>query len=366
MSPILTLFAIRFALSLQLITEYDLPTVQGYMGFIQRTAEGSVRAMLKETAAALSSTSLTATDYMDDGTPIKLTITIDPDTGSATFDFTGTGPQVLGNHNAPPAVTYSAVIYSLRCLVSSEIPLNQGCLNPIRFIIPPGSILNPSPDAAVVGGNVLTSQRLVDVILKAFKACAASQGCMNNLTFGNEGFGYYETIAGGHGAGPTWDGKHGVHTHCTNTRITDPEILERRYPVMLHKFEIRKGSGGTGRRTGGCGLTRVIEPLEPLVMSILSERRSRRPYGMAGGGDGATGVNLLKRKGGNLVNIGGKATTNLGVGDLLIIQSPGGGGYGKAAEEGEKVEGEDTQPAPSFEGVGNGSLQAYKENQFSA
>ncbi|GMH55558.1 hypothetical protein TrRE_jg3563 [Triparma retinervis] len=350
----------------ELITEYDLPTVQGYMGFIQRTAEGSVRAMLKETAAALSSTSLTATDYMDDGTPIKLTITIDPDTGSATFDFTGTGPQVLGNHNAPPAVTYSAVIYSLRCLVSSEIPLNQGCLNPIRFIIPPGSILNPSPDAAVVGGNVLTSQRLVDVILKAFKACAASQGCMNNLTFGNEGFGYYETIAGGHGAGPTWDGKHGVHTHCTNTRITDPEILERRYPVMLHKFEIRKGSGGTGRRTGGCGLTRVIEPLEPLVMSILSERRSRRPYGMAGGGDGATGVNLLKRKGGNLVNIGGKATTNLGVGDLLIIQSPGGGGYGKAAEEGEKVEGEETQPAPSFEGVGNGSLQAYKENQFSA
>jgi len=321
--------------------------------------------MLKETAAKLSTT-LSATDYMDDGTPITLSITIDPDTGDATFDFTGTGPQVLGNHNAPPAVTYSAVIYSLRCLVKSEIPLNQGCLSPITFKIPPGSILNPSADAAVVGGNVLTSQRLVDVILKAFRASAASQGCMNNLTFGNEGFGYYETIAGGHGAGPTWDGKDGIHTHCTNTRITDPEILERRYPVMLHKFEIRKGSGGTGLRNGGCGLTRIIEPLEPLTMSILSERRSRRPYGMEGGGEGGLGVNLIKRKCGTVVNIGGKATTNLGVGDMLMILTPGGGGYGV---EGEREKQEDKgvdETTGGFEGVGNGSLRGYEDMQFSA
>ena len=159
-------------------------------------------------------------------------------------DFEGTGPQMLGNLNAPPAVTYSAVIYSLRSLVGQDIPLNQGCLAPIEFKIPRYSLLNPSDDVGVVGGNVLTSQRVVDVVLKAFKACAASQGCMNNLTFGDQKFGYYETIAGGAGAGSTWEGRSGVHTHCTNTRITDPEILERRYPVLLRRFGLRPGSGG--------------------------------------------------------------------------------------------------------------------------
>jgi 5-oxoprolinase (ATP-hydrolysing) len=199
----------------ELIDEYSLKIVQAYMGFIQTNAEVAVRHMLKEFAKNRGSGEAFAEDYMDDGTAIKLMIQIDEGTGDAVFDFTGTGPQVMGNTNAPPAVTYSAVIYCLRCLVGNDIPLNQGCLKPVSFVIEENTILNPSSDAAVVGGNVLTSQRLCDVILKAFGACAASQGCMNNLTFGNEKFGYYETIAGGHGAGDGWQGKSGVHTHMT-------------------------------------------------------------------------------------------------------------------------------------------------------
>jgi 5-oxoprolinase (ATP-hydrolysing) len=202
----------------ELVHEHSLPVVEAYMKFIQSNAEQTVRGMLKEFAGK-HGTKISALDHMDDGSPIKLAIEIDPNTGSAVFDFTGTGPQVYANHNAPPAVTYSAVIYSLRSLVAQTIPLNQGCLAPITFIIPEYSLLNPSADAGVVGGNVLTSQRVVDVVLKAFSACAASQGCMNNLTFGDKEFGYYETIAGGAGAGPTWDGRSGIHTHCTNTRV---------------------------------------------------------------------------------------------------------------------------------------------------
>ena len=179
-----------------------------------------------------------------------------------------------------------------------------------------------------MGGNVLTSQRLVDVVLLAFKACAASQGCMNNLTFGDDRFGYYETIAGGAGAGPTWEGRSGVHTHCTNTRITDPEILERRYPVILRQFAVRHGSGGKGEFSGGDGVIREIEPLRPLVMSILSERRTLRPYGMAGGEAAKCGQNLLIRKDGVVVNIGGRCSTIINVGERLRIETPGGGGYG--------------------------------------
>ena len=315
----------------ELVEEFGLRTIDAYMHFIQDNAELSVRAMLKDFARENGSRS-EAIDYMDDGTPIKLTIDIDEETGSAMFDFTGTGPQVLGNHNAPPAVTYSAVIYSLRSLVAQDIPLNQGCLAPITFIIPKYCLLNPSDDAGVVGGNVLTSQRVVDVVLKAFKACAASQGCMNNLTFGDETrgkeFGYYETIAGGAGAGPTWEGRSGVHTHCTNTRITDPEILERRYPVLLREFSLREGSGGAGKNKGGDGVTREIEPLRPLVMSILSERRTLKPYGMEGGSPAQCGRNLMIKNNGLVINIGGKCSTTIDTGDRLRIETPGGGGFG--------------------------------------
>lgn len=196
---------------------------------------------------------------MDDGSPIRLKITIDEVVGSALCDFTGSGYQVYGNCNAPRAITLSALIYCLRCMVGHDVPLNQGCLNPIKVIIPKNSILDPSDDAAVVGGNVLTSQRIVDVVLSAFQVCAASQGCMNNITLGDERFGYYETVAGGSGAGPKWHGTSGVHTHMTNTRITDPEILESRYPIILNKFCLRTDqSGGKGEFNGGEGVEREL------------------------------------------------------------------------------------------------------------
>lgn len=319
----------------ELVAEKGLHHVEAYMRFIQKNAEITVREMLKDFAKSRGSRAR-AIDYMDDGSAIVLTIDIDEETGSAKFDFTGTGPQVMANHNAPPAVTYSAVIYSLRCLVAKEIPLNQGCLAPIEFKIPPNSILNPSDDAGVVGGNVLTSQRVVDVVLRAFGACAASQGCMNNLTFGDKEFGYYETIAGGAGAGPTWEGTSGIHTHCTNTRITDPEILERRYPVLLRQFSLRKGSGGRGLHKGGDGVIRELEPLRPLTMSILSERRTLQPYGLEGGENGARGRNLLVRANGVLVNMGGRYSGPMDTGDRLRIETPGGGGYGPFQEEEKK------------------------------
>ncbi|KAF4904044.1 hypotheticall protein [Colletotrichum fructicola] len=332
------------ALIKALIAENGLATVHRYMYAIQHTAEHAVRELMQSTLAKFGSEPLVAVDYMDDGTPISLKITVSPD-GSATFDFTGTGPQVLGNTNAPIAITHSAIIYCLRGLISSQIPLNQGCLAPIHIVIPDGSILNPGAGLAVVGGNVLTSQRITDVVLKAFRASAASQGCCNNLTFGTggkdpvtgehkDGFGYYETIAGGAGAGPTWAGQSGVHTHMTNTRITDPEVFEKRYPCVLRRFQLRAGSGGVGRNRGGDGTVREIEFRVPVQCSILSERRSRRPYGMEGGGDGEAGVNLvivrddMKNGEERMVNLGAKATTKLRAGERVIIQSPGGGAWG--------------------------------------
>ncbi|XP_031981299.1 5-oxoprolinase isoform X2 [Corvus moneduloides] len=265
----------------ELIGQHGLGAVQAYMGYVQANAEVAVRDTLRA-AAARWGTALGAEDTMDDGTPIRLRVQLDPKEGSAVFDFRGTGPEVLGNCNAPRAITLSALIYCLRCLVGHEIPLNQGCLAPVRVLIPGGSILDPSPEAAVVGGNVLTSQRVVDVVLRAFGACAASQGCMNNVTFGSERGGYYETVAGGAGAGPRWGGRSGVHTHMTNTRITDPEILELRYPVVLRRFELRGGSGGAGRHRGGDGVVRELQFRRATELSVLSERRATRPYGMAG------------------------------------------------------------------------------------
>ncbi|KAI1761334.1 Hydantoinase B/oxoprolinase-domain-containing protein [Hypoxylon sp. FL1150] len=271
-----------------LIKETSLPVVQMYMYAIQDTAERAVRDLLRSIYKDRQGAPLKAIDYMDDGTPIALTITIDGDTGSAVFDMAGTGPQVYGNTNAPVAITHSAIIYSLRCLVASDIPLNQGCLAPVSIKIPPNSILAPGKGASVVGGNVQTSQRIVDVVLKAFGACADSQGCMNNLTFGmggkvhgdqaggrkddtqTAGFGYYETIGGG----------------------ADPEVFEKRYPCVLREFSIREGSGGTGLHRGGDGIIRDIEFTEPVQVSILSERRTRAPRGAAGGGDGVMGTNL--------------------------------------------------------------------------
>ncbi|KAL8281548.1 hypothetical protein RQP46_006232 [Phenoliferia psychrophenolica] len=339
-----------------MVDEYSLQTVQDYMLHIRDNAELAVRNLLRGVAKKQGTNELRAVDYLDDGTPIALRVTIDPKEGSAIFDFEGTGAEIYGNLNAPVSVTYSAIIYCLRAMVDQDIPLNQGCLVPIEVKLPPGCCLDPSETAAVVGGNVCTSQRVTDVILKAFDAASASQG---DLTFGNggknakgehvTGFGYYETIAGGSGAGPTWEGTSGVHTHMTNTRITDPEVLERRYPTILHQFSLRKDSGGKGLYNGGDGVVREIEFLEPIQCSILSERRVYHPYGLHGGGDGACGQNIwikqpraadgdLPKTGGGggvprRVNLGGKATLKMGKGDRIIVCTPGGGAWGAPGGE---------------------------------
>ncbi|KAG5247334.1 hypothetical protein OIU78_000665 [Salix suchowensis] len=322
----------------ELIEQYGLETVQAYMTYVQLNAEEAVREMLKSVAARVSSQSdkfgennnvtIEEEDSMDDGSVIHLKLTIDSNKGEAFFDFSGTSAEVYGNWNAPEAVTAAAVIYCLRCLVDVDIPLNQGCLAPVGIHIPKGSFLSPSEKAAVVGGNVLTSQRVTDVVLTAFQACACSQGCMNNLTFGDNTFGYYETIGGGSGAGPHWDGTSGVQCHMTNTRMTDPEIFEQRYPVLLHKFGLRENSGGSGLHKGGDGLVREIEFRRPVIVSILSERRVLAPKGLKGGKDGARGANYLITRDKRRIYLGGKNTVEVQAGEILEILTPGGGGWG--------------------------------------
>uniref|UniRef100_A0A7I4BP05 5-oxoprolinase n=2 Tax=Physcomitrium patens TaxID=3218 RepID=A0A7I4BP05_PHYPA len=321
----------------ELIEQYGLEVVQAYMHHVQANAEEAVREMLKSMAQNVLSQSraehdelvvLEAEDYMDDGSTIHLKLTIDGRKGEASFDFEGTSPEVLSNWNAPEAVTAAAIIYCLRCLVDVDIPLNQGCLAPVSINIPKGSFLSPSDKAAVVGGNVLTSQRITDVVLTAFQACACSQGCMNNLTFGDATFGYYETIAGGSGAGPTWKGTSGVQCHMTNTRMTDPEIFEQRYPVLLHRFGLRANSGGVGKHRGGDGVIRDIEFRKSVTVSILSERRVHAPRGLAGGKDGARGENYLLKTDGRRLFLGGKNTVRVKAGERLQILTPGGGGWG--------------------------------------
>ncbi|RFU32335.1 hypothetical protein B7463_g3957, partial [Scytalidium lignicola] len=315
-----------------LINNYGLEVVQFYMEEIQAAAEVAVRDMLRTVYSRTSGEPLYATDYMDDGTPIQLKVSIDPQTGGAIFDFNGTGTQVNGNWNAPIAITNSSIIFALRCMVAKDIPLNQGAIRPITVLVSEGCLLQPSEEAAVCAGNVLTSQRIVDVIFLAFEVAAASQGCMNNLTFGSddpdEGFGYYETICGGSGAGPTWVGTSGVHTNMTNTRITDPEILERRYPVILRQFCLREGSAGKGMHDGGEGIIRDIEFCLPMKTSILSERRAFAPYGLQGGGDGQRGENKWIKKNGRVIGLGGKSTVAMNKGDRIVVKSPGGRGLG--------------------------------------
>lgn len=322
-----------------LCDEYSLKVVQLYMKGIQDNAEHSVRQLLKSVAEE-HGTRLHGVDSLDDGTKIELTVTIDPDTGTAELDFTGTGPQVKGNLNAPRSITSSAILYCLRTMVKDNIPLNQGCLAPLKIKIPEKTVLSPEPTAATVGGNVETSQRITDVVFHAFQAVAGSQGTCNNLTFGyggakNEdgsvvrGFGYYETIAGGAGAGPNWDGQSGVQVHMTNTRSTDPEVFEKRYPVILREFSIRTGSGGSGKHRGGDGVVRDIEFRHPVQVSILSERRVLAPYGLNGGDPGMTGRNLWISDG-KETDLGGKNTVQMKPGDRVIIQTPGGGGAGSA------------------------------------
>ncbi|XP_064467437.1 5-oxoprolinase-like [Ornithodoros turicata] len=316
----------------ELINQYGLEAVQAYMGHIQKNAEVAVRDMLRSIASTAikeqGRARLFGCDRMDDGSRIMLAVELEETTGSAVFDFTGTSYEVYGNCNTPRAVTLSAIIYCLRCMVGHDVPLNQGCLAPIKVVIPKNCLLNPSDDAAVVGGNVLTSQRIVDVIFMAFGTCAASQGCMNNITFGDDTMGYYETIGGGAGAGPRWNGRSGIHTHMTNTRITDPEILERRYPVILKRYHLNPGTGGKGCFTGGNGVIREMLFRKEFHLSVLTERRVFAPYGLKGGEPGRCGLNLLFFNNGRTVNLSSKCALAVSPGDILHIETPGGGGFG--------------------------------------
>lgn len=306
---------------------YGADVLSAYMKHIQDVSAKAIRQKLKILAQTEEAV-LTARDRMDDGSVIDLKLTLDPQNGSAVFDFTQSADQSRSNQNAPLSITSSAVIYALRCLIDEDLPLNGGFLQPVTIKLREGSILNPDRVAAVVGGNVTTSQRIVDVIFQAFGNVADSCGCMNNLTFGNENFAYYETIGGGSGAGEGFHGSSGVHTHMTNTRITDPEILEQRYPVVLEEFSLRKGSGGKGKWQGGDGLIRTLRFYESMDVSLLSERRRYAPHGAKGGEDAMRGENLLLHNGAS-TRLQGKVTFRAQVGDRLILKTPGGGGYGR-------------------------------------
>ncbi len=313
----------------ELVNRYSLPVVTAYMDHIQRAAAQKMRLAL----AAIPDGTYSHTDHLDDGSLIA--VSIDKKRDQATVDFTGTGPVLATNLNANRAIVTAAVLYVFRCLIGEDIPLNSGVLEPVKIILPtcllnPPPASDPSRSPAVVGGNVETSQRVVDTLLGALGVAAASQGTMNNLTFGDTSFGYYETICGGSGATRDADGADAVHTHMTNTRLTDPEVLERRYPVRIHEFRIRPDSGGPGARQGGNGVIREIGFLRPVVVSMLSERRGPYPpFGLEGGEPGDLGRNTLRRAGTERSeNLGGKFRLDLGPGDVLRIETPGGGGFG--------------------------------------
>jgi 5-oxoprolinase (ATP-hydrolysing) len=269
---------------------------------------------------------------MDDGSPLRVRVAVDHAARSAVVDFTGTGKQRADNFNAPPAVTRAAVLYVFRCLVGDDIPLNDGCLKPIELVIPPGTFLSPAPGAAVVAGNTEVSQATCNALLGALGAMACSQATMNNFLFGDATRQYYETICGGTGAGPGFCGTSAVQTHMTNTRMTDPEVFELRYPVVLEEFAIRRGSGGAGRWRGGDGAHRRIRFLEPMTAVIVASRRNVAPFGLAGGADGAAGRQWVLRADGTSEALTGTDAAELVPGDVFAIETPGGGGYGPPAD----------------------------------
>ena len=300
---------------------FGIRTVLRYMDYVQSNAALCVRNAL----AKLRDGKFTV--ELDGGERIAVAVTIDPSGRRATIDFTGTSGMSAGNFNAPAAIVRAAVLYTFRTLVRESIPLNAGCLEPLTIVLPPRSLLNPEPPSAVVAGNVETSQCITDALLAALDACAASQGTMNNFTFGNARHQYYETLCGGAGAGPGFDGASAVHTHMTNSRLTDPEVLEQRYPVRVRRFAIRVGSGGAGRWRGGDGVVREIEFLEPMQAAILANRRRVPPFGLHGGSAGACGRNYVVRADGRVEELAGTATVELAAGERFVIETPGGGGY---------------------------------------
>jgi 5-oxoprolinase (ATP-hydrolysing) len=308
----------------KMVAHFGLPVVQAYMGHVQDNAEEAVRRVI----TALKDGSYTY--ELDNGARIEVAIRVDRSGRNAEIDFTGTSGQLANNFNAPSAVCMAAVLYVFRTLVDDEIPLNAGCLKPLKVIIPPGSMLNPHYPASVVSGNVETSTCITNALYGALGVVAASQGTMNNFTFGNAKYQYYETISGGSGAGEGFDGTDVVQTNMTNSRLTDPEILEFRFPVRLESYEIRAGSGGAGRWHGGNGGVRKVRFLEPMTAAILSNNRIYAPFGMAGGEPGERGVNTVVRADGRIEQLGHIGKTDMAAGDMFVIETPGGGGYGKA------------------------------------
>jgi 5-oxoprolinase (ATP-hydrolysing) len=308
----------------KMIGHFGLDVVQAYMRHVQDNAEAAVRRVigaLDEGACRYE---------MDSGAVIAVRISVDREQRSATIDFTGTSPQLDTNFNAPSSVATAAVLYVFRTLVDDDIPLNDGCLRPLRIVIPPDSMLAPVYPAAVVAGNVETSQAITGALYAALGVQAEGSGTMNNVTFGNERHQYYETVGSGSGAGAGFDGASVVQTHMTNSRLTDPEVLEWRFPVLLEEFAIRRGSGGAGRWRGGDGAVRRIRFRESMTVSTLSGHRRVPPYGMAGGSPGALGRNRIQRADGTVLPFGGCDSVRVQPGDLLVIETPGGGGYGPA------------------------------------
>ena len=305
-----------------IVDHFGLDVVHAYMNHIKRNAEECVRgaiATLRDGAWSLK---------LDGGETLSVRIAIDPQSRSARIDFDGTSAESPGNFNAPASVARAAALYVFRTLVEEAIPLNQGCMKPLTIRLPGGSVVNPRYPAAVAAGNVETSQCITDALLAALGVCAASQGTMNNLTFGNEKHQYYETLCGGSGAGPGFDGASAVHTHMTNSRLTDPEVLEWRHPVRVERFFIRQGSGGRGRYRGGNGVVRELCFLEPMHVTILSNRRRVAPFGFNGGGDAQPGKNYVIRATGEVENLEATAEVQLQTNDRFVVETPGGGGYG--------------------------------------
>ncbi|MDH5633213.1 MAG: hydantoinase B/oxoprolinase family protein [Gammaproteobacteria bacterium] len=308
---------------LGMVQHFGLDVVQAYMQHVQDNAEQAVRdviGVLQDGSFAVA---------MDDGAGIHVAITIDHDQRRACIDFSGTSAQLPNNFNAPASICHAAVLYVFRSLVDQDIPLNAGCLKPLDIVIPEGCLLNPKPPAAVVAGNVETSQLVVDVLYGALGKLAGSQGTMNNVTFGNNRYQYYETLAGGMGAGPEGHGAGPIQTHMTNSRLTDPEVLEWRYPVRLQQFRVRPGSGGQGRWRGGDGAIREICFLQPMTAAIVSGRRKTAAHGLGGGEAGLPGSNAVIRSDGQKTVLSGRDQVEMQAGDCLVIETPGGGGYGE-------------------------------------
>lgn len=316
----------------RMVDHYGLTTVQTYMQYVQDNAEEAVRRVIERLCTMerfQANPTASFTYRMDQGCQIQVQITLDRPSRSAQIDFTGTSPQQPNNFNAPFAIGKAVVLYVFRTLVDDDIPLNAGCLKPLTISVPEGCMLNPRYPAAVVAGNVETSQAIANALYGALGVLAASQGTMNNFTFGSDRHQYYETICGGAGAGPTFDGADAVHTHMTNSRLTDPEVLEWRFPVLLHEFAIRANSGGRGRQRGGNGIRRRIQFQEAMTAAILSGHRTIPPFGLDGGEPGAIGHNWVERRDGTVERLGSQAEVAMEPGDVFVIESPGGGGFGE-------------------------------------